>query len=160
MSEKLVSQLDNHGYFVASVIADESPLEPGVFLFPAGSVDIAPPTVALGQRARFDDGKFVFETIPEVVIAPAVEAANVTQPPNIAPSSVSVQVTAFNAPAELTTFTPAQQRARAYTLFADPIFFKAQRGEATMDEWTAKIAEIRAQFPDVADPDPVVPAQS
>ena len=40
-----------------------------------------------------------------------------------------------------------QQRAAAYAQEADPLFFKAQRGEATMDEWNAKVAEIRARYP-------------
>lgn len=40
-----------------------------------------------------------------------------------------------------------QSRASAYRLEADPLFFKAQRGEATMDEWTAKVAEIRNRYP-------------
>ena len=38
-------------------------------------------------------------------------------------------------------------RAAAYRNEADPLFFKAQRGEATTDEWTAKVAEIKARFP-------------
>lgn len=38
-------------------------------------------------------------------------------------------------------------RASAYQLEADPLFFKAQRGEATTDEWTAKVAEIKARYP-------------
>ena len=38
-------------------------------------------------------------------------------------------------------------RAAAYRLEADPLFFKSQRGEATTDEWTAKVAEIKARFP-------------
>lgn len=38
-------------------------------------------------------------------------------------------------------------RAAAYRLEADPLFFKAQRGEATTDEWTAKVAEIKARYP-------------
>jgi len=52
------------------------------------------------------------------------------------------------------TLTPEQQtelqktnRASAYAAEADPLFFKAQRGEATTDEWTAKVAEIKARFP-------------
>ena len=49
-------------------------------------------------------------------------------------------------------YVPTQQeqennRAAAYRLEADPLFFKAQRGEATTDEWTAKVAEIKARFP-------------
>lgn len=38
-------------------------------------------------------------------------------------------------------------RAAAYKLEADPLFFKAQRGEATKAEWVAKVAEIKARFP-------------
>jgi hypothetical protein len=38
-------------------------------------------------------------------------------------------------------------RRAAYTVEADPIFFMAQRGEATMAEWETKVAEIKARFP-------------
>lgn len=39
------------------------------------------------------------------------------------------------------------KRAAAYTTEADPLFFKAQRGEATIEEWEAKVAEIRTRYP-------------
>ncbi len=42
---------------------------------------------------------------------------------------------------------PALRRA-AYAAEADPLFFMSQRGEATQAEWLAKIAEIRARYPD------------
>lgn len=38
-------------------------------------------------------------------------------------------------------------RNAAYALEADPIFFKSQRGEATTEEWQAKLDEIKARFP-------------
>ena len=38
-------------------------------------------------------------------------------------------------------------RAEAYRQEADPLFFKAQRGEATMDEWLALVAEIKIRYP-------------
>jgi hypothetical protein len=38
-------------------------------------------------------------------------------------------------------------RAAAYAEEADPLFFKAQRGEAEMSEWEAKVTEIRERFP-------------
>lgn len=38
-------------------------------------------------------------------------------------------------------------RKAAYPAESDPIFFMAQRGEATMEEWTAKVAEIKARYP-------------
>ena len=40
-----------------------------------------------------------------------------------------------------------EQRKAAYQAEADPLFFKAQRGEATEQEWLDKIAEIKARFP-------------
>jgi hypothetical protein len=37
---------------------------------------------------------------------------------------------------------------QAYRTEADPLFFKFQRGEATREEWLAKIEEIRTKFND------------
>lgn len=47
-----------------------------------------------------------------------------------------------------------QEAARrvAYTVEADPIFFMAQRGEASLADWTNKVAEIKARFPYPTDP--------
>lgn len=42
-AQRVVSQLDAAGYFVAPVDADESPLEPGVWLIPGGAIDRLPP---------------------------------------------------------------------------------------------------------------------
>lgn len=44
--------------------------------------------------------------------------------------------------------TAEAQRAAAYREEADPLFFKYQRGEATKEEWIAKVDEIKARFPD------------
>jgi len=53
--------------------------------------------------------------------------------------------------ARLTVLEPAriatENRRAAYIAEADPLFFKAQRGEATMEEWQAKVAEIKTRFP-------------
>ena len=40
-----------------------------------------------------------------------------------------------------------QARESAYKTEADFLFFKAQRGEVTMQEWQAKVTEIKARFP-------------
>ena len=40
-----------------------------------------------------------------------------------------------------------ESRRNAYVAEADPLFFKAQRGEATLQEWQDKVAEIKARFP-------------
>ena len=50
--------------------------------------------------------------------------------------------------AEEQSLAAAQRnRASAYTAEADPLFFKAQRGEATIEEWEAKVEEIRTRYP-------------
>ena len=50
--------------------------------------------------------------------------------------------------ASIPTFAQQQAaRAAAYNAEADPLFFKAQRGEATIDEWLTKVAEIKARYP-------------
>jgi hypothetical protein len=38
-------------------------------------------------------------------------------------------------------------RHAAYVTESDPLFFKAQRGEATMEEWQVKIDEIKTRYP-------------
>jgi hypothetical protein len=42
--------------------------------------------------------------------------------------------------------TVKQQRAEAYRNESDPLFFKAQRSEATMEEWLAKVEEIKLRY--------------
>jgi hypothetical protein len=74
MTHKIVSQLDDDGYYVGPVVADESPLEPGVFHIPGGAVDVEPVEVPEGKLAKFIDGQFVLED------APIVEEPVVTQP--------------------------------------------------------------------------------
>jgi hypothetical protein len=39
------------------------------------------------------------------------------------------------------------QRRVAYAAEADPLFFKAQRGEVEQQEWLDKIAEIKTRYP-------------
>lgn len=46
------------------------------------------------------------------------------------------------------TAAVSQARSLAYQKESDPLFFKAQRGEATMEEWLAKVEEIKTRYPD------------
>ncbi|MBP2605520.1 phage tail protein [Acinetobacter calcoaceticus] len=43
MSEKIVYQFNQSGLYICQTTADESPLEPGVFLMPGNSTEVAPP---------------------------------------------------------------------------------------------------------------------
>ena len=56
---------NSDGFLVGTSEADESPLEPGVFLIPAMATETVPPNVAEGMRVRFDGGAWVVESIPE-----------------------------------------------------------------------------------------------
>jgi hypothetical protein len=49
--------------------------------------------------------------------------------------------------AELKAAEAEANRKAAYIAEADPLFFKSQRGEATLQEWQDKIAEIKARYP-------------
>lgn len=67
MSTKTVSQLDDDGFFVGVSVADESPLEPGVFHLPRNSVDIPPPELQSWQKARYVAGSWIIvEPEPDV----------------------------------------------------------------------------------------------
>jgi hypothetical protein len=83
-NEKQMSQLDHEGFFVGTTMAEESPLEPGVFLVPGGAVDVEPPVVPEGQRAKWVDG-WVLEDIPQPEPVdhpwPEPEVNEPTQPP-------------------------------------------------------------------------------
>lgn len=58
-----------------------------------------------------------------------------------------VDAAAIEVAAEQARTLVETKRSKAYTAEADPLFFKAQRGEATIAEWEAKVAEIRARYP-------------
>jgi hypothetical protein len=52
-----------------------------------------------------------------------------------------------NKVAEIKNQAVETARKAAYAAEADPLFFKAQRGEATLQEWQNKILEIKNRFP-------------
>lgn len=54
-------------------------------------------------------------------------------PPSLTPTQLIKQI--------------STQRQAAYVAEADPLFFKAQRNEATMDDWLAKVQEIKLRYP-------------
>lgn len=40
-----------------------------------------------------------------------------------------------------------KKRAAAYLTDSDPMFFKAQRGEATTEDWLAAVAAVKSRYP-------------
>lgn len=50
-------------------------------------------------------------------------------------------------PADVPVIDYNALRMADYQAESDPLFFKAQRGEATMEQWLAKIEEIKSRYP-------------
>lgn len=63
------------------------------------------------------------------------------------PTEEEVNAEIFRLEAELPNKLAKESRAIAYRKEADPLFFKAQRGEATEQEWLDKVAEIQQRYP-------------
>jgi len=74
---KTVIQLDADGFFAGFTTADESPLEPGVFHLPAGSVDAGnPPELTGKERAQWDGKRWaIVQPEPEPEPEPEPTAA-------------------------------------------------------------------------------------
>jgi len=77
-----------------------------------------------------DQGRLIFASLKD-------QATTYLPPP---PPSAAEITAAQRAAAEAA-------RAQAYAAEADPLFFKAQRGEVPLQDWTDKVAGIRARYP-------------
>lgn len=63
-----VYQVNSMGFLVGETVADESPLEPGVMLMPAGCVELAPPQeVPEGLWPRWNGSSWILATKPAAV---------------------------------------------------------------------------------------------
>lgn len=63
MNTKTVYQYDLAGLYTGQTDADESPLEPGVFLIPARCVEVAPPEQSGDQWPRWNGSKWELITV-------------------------------------------------------------------------------------------------
>jgi hypothetical protein len=83
---KTAYRIDSNGIYIGSVeldVSDKSPLEPDVYLFPAGVVEDAPPAPNAGEFVKRENGVWVIFRVP-------VESQHVPlvpPPPPIAPIS-------------------------------------------------------------------------
>jgi hypothetical protein len=85
MSTKIVYQTGPDGRYVGPTEADESPLEPGVWLIPAGAVETPPPEAPDGHFARWSGT--AWEVVP--VPAPPEPEASQQPPEERAPRAVT-----------------------------------------------------------------------
>lgn len=125
--------------YVGESEADESPLEPGVFLIPAHATDIKP---TLKSKEGFDiafvDGQWVHREIP----------------PEPEPEDPDA-----NTPLDMKAWINRDLIRRQLQAEADPLFFKWQRGECTEQQWRDAIAAVRARplrFPEAEGVEPAV----
>ena len=129
---KPVSQLDTSGYFVGMTVADESPLEPGVFIMPARTVDAPAPVIPAGQRAKWN-GEWVLEDIPQ---------------PNVDPELPPVEL------------TYAQKRAAEYPPMADYLDAIVKGDQAQLQLYIENCLAVKAKYPkDTVEPEPEDPVQ-
>jgi len=114
---KQVIQLDADGYFVGLTNADESPLEPGLFLIPGDCIEAEAPTVSEGKRAKWN-GAWLLEDIPQ---------------PEPEPEPVEP--------------TYAQKRAAEYPPMADYIDGVVKGDQAQIDAYIAACQAVKAKYP-------------
>ena len=81
----------------------------------------------------------IYQLYPQVVRTVGEDAFDIDGNP------VTYDLTLVEAEAQ--RMAAVKSRAAAYTAEADPVFFKSQRGEGTIEEWEAKVSEIRTRYP-------------
>jgi len=89
----------------------------------------------------------IYRAYPNVVIIDDGAGAFDANGNHVKLNQSKVDAAAIIVAQEQTLATAQRSRATAYAAEADPLFFKAQRGEATMDDWAAKVEEIRTRYP-------------
>lgn len=125
MNTKTVFQTGDNGVFIGATEADESPLEPGVFLIPGGCVEVAPPAANDNEIQRWTGGGWVVEPRP-------VEP----EQPNEDPEPMTIE------------YVQAIRR-NAYRSESDPLFMEWQYDQTAEAEqaWCDKVIEIKARYP-------------
>lgn len=116
---KQVIQLDSNGYYVGLTTADESPLETGVYLMPANSIDAAVPTIPEGYTAKWDNA-WVFEALPSP--EPIVEP-------------------------ETPELTYAEKRFSEYPPMTDYLDGIVKGDQAQIDKYIADCLAVKAKYP-------------
>jgi hypothetical protein len=89
----------------------------------------------------------IYALYPQVVVVDDTAGALDAQGNKVTIDEAAVAVEAARLEAIDATKRIEENRFAAYIAEADPLFFKAQRGEVTQQAWLDKIAEIKARYP-------------
>ena len=116
---KTVVQLDEDGFYLGTTIANESPLEPGVYLLPAGAVDAPIPELVEGKSVKWVD-EWVYEDLP---------------PPEVKEEE----------PEPVLTY--ADLRAREYPPMADYLDGIVKSDQAQLDKYVVDCLAVKAKYP-------------
>jgi hypothetical protein len=130
---KQVIQLDQEGYFESLTVSQESPLEPGVYLLPPGTIDAEVPTIPTGKRAKWSDG-WVFEDAPQEAEVGMGESVTITDP----------------VPPDPEPFVPTEytdKRAFEYPSFMEYLDGVVKGDQAQIDKYIADCLAVKAKYP-------------
>jgi hypothetical protein len=137
---KTVCQLDDFGFFVKTTEADESPLEPGVFLVPGRCVDAAPPDTSAPRTAHLWGGA-AWQPVPDwrglEYWMPdgsrhTIQARGVEPPPD---HLLDAPITVEPAPVTVVSMRQARLALLAAGLLDDANAAVAAAGQAAQIEW-------------------------
>lgn len=126
---KQVPQLNSEGYFVGFSTAFESPLEPGVFLIPAGCLDVEAPVIKEGMKIKWDKS-WIYEEIESLLPHPQLEPEPevVTEPEPYIP-------------------TYADLRALEYPPMWDYLDGIVKNDKAQIEKYIAECLAVKAKYP-------------
>ena len=110
------------GEFTGVNTADESPLEPGVFLIPANATTVSPPDPQEGKTINFQNGGWVLVDIP------ITETETEPEP-------------------EVPVFTYAQNRAMAYPPISQYLDGVVKSDQSQIDKYIADCLAVKAKYP-------------
>ena len=133
----IVYQTDHDGFFINTVQADPSPLEPGVWLIPGGAYTKEPPTLAEGERAQWIGDNWIIVQPPEPEPEPVPEPLTIADFSRAIDTHIEAKARElqYNSAAHLASYVASEKRldwaaeARAFIDWRD-------------DVWTYAIGEL------------------
>lgn len=150
---------DESGWYTFEQEGQQNPLEPGVWMKPEKSTFTEPPAETDKKSPKWDGKKWVLTIDPlKMTLAEKVDAGLEARPKGyildgdaFRPATYDEQVTLGDLTSEVAYTLKLRDclsmRQSSYQMESDPIMAQYLRGEATKEEWLAKIEEIKVHYP-------------